>query len=156
MQSYGGSVTLRATDTLNDYEQTRSISPVPWTATTGVQVLTVSAGAGPVTFGGAVGGSKALANLTVTGAGPATLDGNVYDHRRAELWRDGDAGALLLRRPYDDEQPGDFLGTVDAATAGGDGLKVNAGTGAAIFGSTVGASQALRNPTVTWPWPNSA
>ena len=37
--------------------------------------LTVNAGTGAVTFGGAVGGIAALASLTVTG--PTTLDANV-------------------------------------------------------------------------------
>src|SRR5439155_22492803 len=65
----GNSITLTTTN-----------APVLFTSTvdattSGIEGLTVAAGTGSVTFGGAVGGTTALASLAVTG--PTTLDANV-------------------------------------------------------------------------------
>ena len=79
-QTYNSAVTLAATVTLNSNANNTGNGAVDFVSTVnattaGSQGLTVTAGTGTVTFGGAVGGSQKLASLTVTG--PTTLDGNV-------------------------------------------------------------------------------
>jgi hypothetical protein len=107
----------------------------------------VSAGTGAVTFGSTVGASQALANLTVTGTGPLTLDGSV-----TTIGPQSYGGAVTLGATDTLTTTNSlvrFLGTVDAATAGGQGLTVSAGAGAVTFGGAVGAASALANLSAT-------
>ena len=122
-------------------------------AAAGVQGLTVNAGAGAVTFGATVGGSKALANLLVTGTGSATLDSNVSTTGAQSY-----GGAVTLGATdtlTTTNSAVDFAGTVDAATAGTQGLTVAAGAGAVTFGSAVGGSKALASLLVTGTGPTT-
>ena len=120
-------------------------------ATAGGQGLVANAGSGAVTFGGAVGGSQALANLTVTGPGPTRLDGNVTTTGVQNY-----GGAVTLGATDTLMTAGNavaFATTVDAATAGVQGLTVAAGTGAVSFGGKVGGSQALASLMLTGTGP---
>ena len=151
VQSYGGAVTLGATDTLTTTNSAVDFAGTVDATATGVQGLTVNAGTGPVTFGSTVGASQSLANLMVTGTGPTTLDGNVTTTGAQSYGGTVTLGATdALTTTNSTVQ---FLGTVNAATAGVQGLTVNAGTGAVTFGSTVGALQALANLIVTGTGP---
>ena len=77
-QTFGSPVVLQQnTDLAETGNGTIGFTGTVDAATAGVQGLTVAAGTGAVTFGGVVGGSKALANLMLTGTGPTTLDGDV-------------------------------------------------------------------------------
>ena len=150
-QSYGGAVRLGANDTLTTTDSAVDFAATVDATTAGAQGLTVAAGTGAVTFGGAVGGSKALANLLVTGTGPTTLDGNVTT---TGVQSYGSAVTLGTTDTLTTTNSAvDFAGTVDAMTAGVQGLTVAAGTGAVTFGAPVGGSQALANLTVTGPGP---
>ena len=96
--------------------------------TPGGQALTVNAGTGAVTFGGVVGGSKALASLMLTGTGPTTLGRQCHHHRGAELRRAGDAGRH--GHPDDDERCGRFRrhgGCGDLWGSGSDGERRDRG-----------------------------
>src|SRR5439155_3468133 len=120
-QTYNSAVTLGNTVTL-----ATTNSPVDFASTVdGAFGLTVNAGSGTVTFGGAVGGTTPLASLAVTG--PTTLDANVTTsgaqtyHSAVTL---GGTATLLTTNAAID-----FASTVD----GDLDLTVNAGTGPATF-----------------------
>ena len=146
-QNYNGAVTLGATDTLTTANAAVSFVSTVDAASAGAQGLTVAAGTGAVTFGGAVGATATLASLTVTG--PTTLGGNVTT-----------SGAQTYNSPTflaatdtltTANAAVKFASTVDATSAGIQGLTVAAGTGAVTFGSTVGATAKLASLTVTGP-----
>ena len=115
--------------------------------TAGGQALTVTAGTGTVTFGGAVGGNVALSTLSVTG--PTTLAGNVTT-TGAQTYNSavtlGATGTLTTSN-----NAVDFASTVNAATAGVQGLTVAAGNATVAFNDVVGGTAALASLTVTGP-----
>jgi hypothetical protein len=150
-QSYGGAVTLDATDTLTTTNSAVDFAGTVDAATAGVPGLTVNAGTGPVTFGATVGASQALANLVVTGTGPTTLDGSVTTTGAQSYGGAVSLGATDTLTTTNSAVG--FASTVNATTAGAQGLTVSAGIGAVTFGAAVGASQALANVTVTGPGP---
>ncbi|HVC59379.1 MAG TPA: hypothetical protein VND19_03305, partial [Acetobacteraceae bacterium] len=118
--------------------------------TAGVQGLTVNAGTGTVTFAAAVGGSQALASLTVTG--PTTLDAGVStDGGQTYNSAVTLANTLTLNSNADTTANGaiDFASTVDAASEGIQGLTVTAGAGAVTFEGAVGGKMALASLTAT-------
>ena len=144
----GSATTIDSTNTAIDFTKTVDAT------TAGSQSLTVNAGnTGAVTFTGAVGGSQALASLTVTG--PTTLENNVSTDGVQTYNSAVTLGAALvtLNSNFNGTSNGavDFVSTVDATTAGADGLSVTAGTGIVTFGSVVGGSQALASLAVTGP-----
>ena len=113
----------------------------------GVQSLTVAANTGAVTFGGAVGGDVRLATFTVTGA--TTLLGNVTTFGKQTYNSAVTLGATATMTTLNSGV--DFVRTVDAATAGVQGLTISAGTGTVAFGDVVGGTAALASLTVTGP-----
>ena len=143
----GANATLTTTNSMVDFASTVDAT------TAGAQGLTVSAGTGAVTFGGSVGGSKALVNLLVTGTGPTALDGNVTTTGAQSYGGTVTLGASDTLTTTNSMV--DFASTVDAATAGVQGLTVSAGTGAVTYGSTVGTLRALANLMVTGTGPTT-
>ena len=104
--------------------------------------LTVSAGTGAVTFGNTVGGTAALASLTVTG--PTTLDGNVTTTGAQSYNSAVTLGATDTLTTTN--SAGRFRQHGGRCDAESQGLTVSAGTGAVTFGSTVGASSGAGEP----------
>ena len=143
-QSYNSPVVLQADATLTDTGNgTIQFASTVDDASAGTHNLVVDAGTGIVTFGSAVGGSAALASLTVTG--PTTLDSNVTTTGTQTFNNAVTLGAAATLATTNSAV--DFASTVD----GGFALNVNAGTGVVTFGSTVGGSAALTGLTVTGP-----
>ena len=143
-QSYNSPVVLQADATLTDTGNgTIQFASTVDDASAGIHNLAVNAGTGIVTFGSAVGGSAALASLTVTG--PTTLDSNVTTTGTQTFNNAVTLGAAATLATTNSAV--DFASTVD----GGFALNVNAGTGVVTFGSTVGGSAALTGLTVTGP-----
>ena len=115
----GSNTTIDSTNTAIDFTSTVDA------AAAGAESLTVNAGStGAVTFGDKVGGSQPLLTLAVTG--PTTLDSNVSTdgaqtyHSAVTL-----GGALVtLNSNVNGTANGavDFVSTVDATTAGDQGL----------------------------------
>ena len=123
-QNYGGPVTLGASTTLTTTNNAVDFAATVDAATAGVQGLTVAAGTGAVTFGGAVGGSKALANLMLTGTGAATLDGNVTTAGAQSYGGPVTLGNSIALATTNNAVG--FAGRVDAKTTGVQGLTVEA------------------------------
>ncbi len=146
-QTYNSPVTLGNTVTLTTTDAAVHFVSTVDATTAGVQGLTVNAGAGTVTFGGAVGGTAALAGLDVTG--PTVLNGNVTTSGLQTYWNAVTLGNTITVTATDAAV--EFFGTVDATTAGVQGLTVNAGTGTAMFCFAVGETAALASLTVTGP-----
>ena len=145
--SVGGITTLSGNASLSTNGGAVIFSNTVDATSSGAQGLTVNAGAGTVSFGGAVGGSMPLASLSVTSTAAAvnaiTL-GNVT------------TGALGGAQTYTGKvtlgttatlgtNNGNvsFTGTVDGTGAGAQGLTVSAGTGTVSFGGAVGGNTTL-------------
>jgi filamentous hemagglutinin family protein len=144
-QTYNSPVTLSATVTLATTNAAVDFADTVNAARPDDAGLTVNAGTGVVTFGGAVGGNDELADLTVTG--PTRLNGNVTTFGAQTYNSAVKLGATdTLTNTFG---PIDFAGTVDAATADQEGLIVNAGTAAVTFGGAVGGTAALASLNVT-------
>ena len=147
-QSYGSPVVLQAAanvvDTLNGAV---TFSHTVDGTTAGGQALTVTAGTGTVTFGGAVGGNVALSTLSVTG--PTTLAGNVTTTGAQTYNSAVTLGATATMTTSNNAV--DFASTVNAATAGVQGLTVAAGNATVAFNDVVGGTAALASLTVTGP-----
>ena len=146
-QTYNSAVTLNATDTLTTTNSAIDFVSTVDATTAGNQGLTVSTGTGAVTFGGAVGGSQALASLAVTG--PTTLGGNVTTSGSQTY---NSAVTLNATDTLTTTNSAiDFVSTVDATTAGNQGLTTSTGTGVVTFGGAVGGTTPLASLTVTGP-----
>lgn len=147
-QTYGSPVVLQAAanvvDTLNG--AIKFASTVDGT-TEGGQSLTVTAGTGSVTFGGAVGANIALTTLSVIG--PTTLFGDVKTIGKQTYNSAVTLGATAALTTFSGTV--DFAGTVNAATAGAEGLTVVAGNATVGFNDAVGGTAALASLTVSGP-----
>src|SRR6185437_8998394 len=111
--------------------------------------LTISAGTGAVTFGGAVGGGTngALTSLSSTGAGAVTLGGNVTTTGAQSY-----TGAVLLGGNATLQTTNSnvsFGSTVDNATGTAETLTISAGSGATSLGTVSAASLATNTGTTT-------
>ncbi len=147
-QTYSSPVVLQAAanvvDTLNG--AVKFVGALDGT-TAGGQSLTVTAGNGIVTFGGAVGANVALGTLSVTG--PTTLLGDVQTIGKQTFNSAVTLGATAAVTALNNSV--DFAGTVNAATAGVQGLTVTAGNGTVTFNDVVGGTAALASLTVSGP-----
>ena len=152
-QSYAGAVLLASDPVL-----TTTNAAVAFGSTLdGTQLLTVSTGAGNVTFTGAIGGTARLGALTVDSSGATVfdasvkaasvttdaggtlaIDGGLVDTTGAQSY--GEATTLGADTVLN-ATTASFGGTVDAATAGQQGLTVN---GNALFGGAVGGANSLK------------
>ncbi len=153
-----GDAALRGDTTLASAGGDISVTGVLDGATPGDDSLLVNAGAGAVALGGHVGGTTALADLTVTGAtisvhavttagdqsytGTTTLHGDLTT-------AGGDVDLHSATRLGDDvaiaTAGGDvtFDATLNALIAGQQQLSIDAGAGSVAFGGGVGALAAL-------------
>ena len=115
----------------------------------GAQMLTLDSGTGAVTLGGNVGTGTALSSLdvsgdtTINGSSITTNNGNITFNDNVTLGNTvnihtGAGGGNAV-----------FSGTVDATTAGVQGLTVNTGTGTSSFQGNVGTGTALGSLSVT-------
>jgi hypothetical protein len=125
--------------------------------TAGGQTLTLNSGSsGAVTLGGAVGGGKALASLTIAAGGLTTLDGSITTSQAG-----GGSGNVDLSQASGTITLGVNVtvasnngvvnlsgSTINASTLGGQRLIVNAGNGPVTLGSE-GLGTALNSLTVT-------
>ena len=146
-QTFNSAVTLAADSTLATTNSAIDFASTVDATTVGTQGLTVNAGTGTVTFGAAVGGGRALASLTASGA--TTLSGNITTTGTQTF---NNAVTLAADATIATTNSAvDFAGTVDDTTAGGQALTVNAGTGAVTFGAVVGGTKSLASLTVTGP-----
>ena len=146
-QTYNSAVTLGATATVTTLNNTVDFASTVNAATVGVQGLTVAAGIATVAFNDVVGGTAALASLTVTG--PTTLAGNVTTTGAQTYNSAVTLGATTTMTTSNSAV--DFAGTVNAATAGVQGLTVAAGIATVAFNDVVGGTAALASLTVTSP-----
>ncbi|THD04853.1 beta strand repeat-containing protein, partial [Rhodanobacter lindaniclasticus] len=165
----GGNITTSGTQTYNDVVTLGSNAVLTTTnsavnfagtvdnATTTARALTVNAGSGAVTFGGAVGsdptngalgalivnstgltsfGNVAAASLATNAGGSTLLGGNITTSG-TQTYNDAvtlGSNAVLTTT----NSAVNFAGTVDNATTTARALTVNAGTGAVTFGGAVG------------------
>ncbi|MGC8539759.1 MAG: beta strand repeat-containing protein [Phycisphaerae bacterium] len=146
-QSYIGSVALGANTAIATTNNgvIRFSSSVD-ALTAGAEGLTLNAGAGAVTFGGAVGGLNSLAALTVSG--PTVINGGEVTTTGAQIYDNAVAlGADSILATANSAV--NFASTVDSASPTAETLTINAGTGTVTFGGAVGQSHALANLTVT-------
>ncbi len=146
-QSYIGSVTLGANTAIATTNNggIRFSSSVD-ALTAGAEGLTLNAGTGTVTFGGAVGGLNSLAALTVSG--PTVINGGDVTTTGTQIYDNGVAlGADSILATTNSAV--NFASTVDSASPTAESLTINAGTGTVTFGGAVGQSHALANLTVT-------
>ncbi|MEO8063936.1 MAG: YDG domain-containing protein [Pseudomonadota bacterium] len=109
----------------------------------GAQTLTVNAGSGVTTFGGAIGAVTALTSLTTDAGGSTALNGGSIRTTGAQTYND----AVTLGADSTLSGVGvQFLGTLNGARA----LVVN-DSGATVFGGLVGGSTALTSITTDAP-----
>ncbi len=112
----------------------------------GANTLIVNAGtAGVVNFGSTVGAATPLSSLTVTGT--TTLGGNVSTDG-AQTYNSAvtlAAASVTLNSNFNGTSNGavHFVSTVDATTAGAQGLTVTSGSGLVTFGGAVGSTKSL-------------
>ena len=143
-QTYNGAVTLGANDTLTTSNSAVDLVSTVDAATANTESLTVAAGTGAVTFGGAVGGTNELASLTVTG--PTGINGGVVTTGGTQTYNSavtlGSNDTLTTSN-----SAVDFVSTVDAATVGGDSLHVETAD-MTTFNGSVGATNPLASLTV--------
>ncbi|BFI96593.1 MAG: hypothetical protein RSP_21030 [Rhodanobacter sp.] len=141
-QAYNGNVLLGSDMTLTTTNSAVDFTGTVDNATSTARALTISAGTGAVTFGGAVGGSSngGLASLSATG-GSLTLDGNVTTVGSQTYTGPVDLGSGVTLTTTNSAV--DFTGTVDSATSTAEDLTVSAGSGAVTFGGAVGGTHAL-------------
>ncbi|HEX3881015.1 MAG TPA: filamentous hemagglutinin N-terminal domain-containing protein, partial [Stellaceae bacterium] len=141
---FNGGVTLGATTTLNTAANLTFNNAID-----GNQDLTINAGAGLVTFNSEIGGLMPLASLTVSdpvlNAAVTTVGAQTYNS--AVTLGTGITPTTILLTTTNAAV--DFASTVDAATAGDQGLTVAVGTGTVTFGGAVGGGQKLATLTVT-------
>ncbi len=111
----------------------------------GAQVLTLQAGTGIVSFGGAVGGSTPLTNLVFTSASLIQIGNNITVD-----------GSNTLSFPFPVSLTGTSTITTNNASVGfsstlngGQALTIVGGSGTATFSSTVGNSTPLSSLNVT-------
>lgn len=149
-QNYNGAVTLGTNATLDSSNGNGAIafSSTLDAASAGTQGLTIAAGTGNVSFGGAVGGGNRLASTAVTG-GNVTLGGNVSTVND-QNWQ----GNIILGGNATLSMTGTgfmtFQQTVDAASAGTQGLTVDAAASSGVFFKrAVGGTAALASLTST-------
>ncbi len=147
-QTYNGAVVLGANVALGSSNAPISFSStVDSTANTSGSnfALSVNAGTGLTTFGGAVGQTAGLTSLSVNGS--SSLGGNV---NTAGTQTYGGAVTLTGNAALNTYNAAvTFSSTVDASTAGGGSLSVSAGTAVTAFGGNVGVSAALNNLDVS-------
>ncbi|HVZ62967.1 MAG TPA: autotransporter-associated beta strand repeat-containing protein, partial [Lacunisphaera sp.] len=111
----------------------------------GAHGLTINAGAGGVKLLGGVGATTPLSSLAVTGT--ATVGGTIKTNGNTQNW-----GNLILASSTTFTDPTgniNFNGTVDATTAGVEGLTATASAGAVTFAQNVGFGTALGAVNVT-------
>jgi len=158
-QTYNDAVTLGSDTVLTTTNSAVNFTGTVDNATTTARALTVNAGTGSVTFGGAVGSNAtngALGALTVnstglttfgnvaaaslaTNAGGSTQLGGTITTSGTQTYNDavtlgGDAVLTTT------DSAVNFVGTVDNATTTARALTVNAGTGSVTFGGAVGSN----------------
>jgi len=104
--------------------------------------LTLNTGAGNVTLEGSVGGSTALAGLTINGSGLTTIDAALIRTTGAQSYQQA---VDITTDVTLDSGGGDltFSGVINAGTAGADSLTIEAGAGDVTFGGHVGATRRL-------------
>ena len=148
-QSYTGAVTLGSDTTLTTSNNGAvNLSSTVNAATAGAQTLAINAGSGTATFGGAVGGTNALASLTVSS--PSVINGGAV----TTLGEQSYAGPTILGADTTlttTNSAVTFSSSVDAATTGAEGLTLDAGSGTVTFGGPVGGTNSLATLTVTGP-----
>ncbi|HJW06185.1 MAG TPA: filamentous hemagglutinin N-terminal domain-containing protein, partial [Rhodanobacter sp.] len=159
-QAYHSAVTLGANATLATTNGNVSFDSTVDNATTTARNLTVNAGSGAVTFGGAVGGNVtngALGALAVnstgvtgfnaavkaasliTNTGGSTVLGGDITTSGAQTYNDAvTLGSDLTLSTTNNSVS--FAGTVDNASTTARNLTVNAGSGAVTFGGVVGGN----------------
>ena len=138
-QGYTGAVTLGSTTTLTTGNSNVSFLSTVDAAAAGVQGLTVAAGSGQVSFGD-VTGTTSLADITITGTGGITL------RSVTTTGTQGYTGAVTLGATATlstTNSPVSFSATVDAGTAGVEGLTVTTGTGDIIVSGILGGTKNL-------------
>jgi filamentous hemagglutinin family protein len=106
--------------------------------------LTIAAGSGTVSLGGAVGGTTELGSFLRTGAGLTVLGGNVSAANIATFGT-GELrlGATTAISVATGNGTANFGGAINATATGGQGLTVATGTGTAIFSGAIGGTSAL-------------
>ena len=110
--------------------------------------LSLKAGTGNITIGGAVGANTRLSWVSATGSN-ITLGGNV-----STGWAQTYTGKVILsgNAAMDTSTHNanvTFTSTVDATSAGGQSLAITSGTGNISFGGAVGGGNALASMAVT-------
>lgn len=141
-QTYTGAVVLGTATVLNSTGDNSTGGNIAFTnKLDGGQALTVTAGAGNVGLGGAVG-TTPLASLTISpGAGTTTLDANVSTVGAQDYGQAAVLGATLTLTTG--LLAGDnvtFEKTLDATTSGGQSLTVTTGAGNVNFDGAVGTT----------------
>ncbi|MEI8020432.1 MAG: hypothetical protein WCH39_19675, partial [Schlesneria sp.] len=146
-QTYHGAVLLTSNDTLTSTNN----GNVTFDSTVdGPYALTVAAGPGTVTYGGAVGSGvgQALTSLSDMGTGATQLNGNVTTTGNQTYH-----GSVLLTNSdaLTSTNNGNvtFDSTLDGTTSGAQSLTISTGSGSTTFAGAVGSAKALGSVTVT-------
>ncbi len=149
-QSYGGSVTLGASATLTTTNSNVTLSSTVNGTSAGAQGLTVSAGSGLVSIGGAVGGTTALSTVSLTSSAAAanaiTMQSVTTSGAQGYTGNVTHGASATLTTTNSNVT---FSAGVNGTAAGTQGLTVSAGSGLVGFGGAVGGTTALASLSVT-------
>jgi hypothetical protein len=141
-QTYNDAVTVGANDTLTGVSISFQ-STVDSDAAANARILTIDDG-GTTTFTGAVGGSKSLGSLITGSTGSTAINGGAVTTTVAQTYNNNvTLGAnTVLTQTGGAATSVSFEKTLDAASAGGQSLTVQAGSGALHFVGAVGGGKA--------------
>ena len=152
-QDYSGAVVLgggAGTKVLTTTDSGVTFTSTVNATTAGDEGLQLTTGTGSVDFQGAVGNMEGLASLTAGGSGRVTIQANVTTTGLQSYTGPVTlAGAADVKTFTTTDSNVTFLGSVEADTAGSQGLTVAAGTGTVDFQGAVGAANALESVDVT-------
>jgi len=146
-QTYTAPVLIGANDTLTTTNSAVDFTSTVDDSSSNTHGLTISAGSGLVTFGGAVGGNAKLASLAATSTTDIDVNGNVTTGGTQTY-----TGPVLIGANdtlTTTNSAVDFTSTVDDSSSNTHALTVSAGSGLITFGSAVGGNAKLASLATT-------
>jgi filamentous hemagglutinin family protein len=146
-QSYGSAVTVAGASAYTTTNSNVTFASTIDGLSAGADDLLVSAGAGTVNFGAAIGGSTPLSTFSTAGTtGTVTMGGVTSTGAQTH----SAPVVLAANATFTTANNAITFGsTVDGTTAGTQSLSVNAGTGTLLLGATVGGTTSLASLNTT-------